>query len=154
MEDLKRPFIQATINCFMTMMQVEPDVKDPNASFEIDPSHIVTSLDLVGGHLKIHTALCLSREAAQIIVETTLAEGSTVTEEELCDAIGEVINIIGGNVKGFLRDHQLDLTIPSTTSGNTSIESIPENLDRFAIAFDLPDVGEFTLFVGRESDED
>ncbi len=152
MKDIIQPFIKATKTCFETLMQVVPEHEEPQREFPpLGSFHIVTSLALVGESMKVHSILCMSRDVAKEIAENTLVEGSIDSDEELCDAVGEVINIIGGNAKGFLKEYHLDLSIPFTISGVTSPLSVPESVELTHIVFHLPDIGDFSLCVGLES---
>lgn len=51
------------------------------------------------GHIVVSCSMAAARKIGSLLLEMPLAE---VTESDVADALGELANIIGGNVKGLL----------------------------------------------------
>lgn len=82
------------------------------------PLDVVASISLTGawdGHIIISMT-----EAASVTVAAAMLDldPATVTEADITDAIGEWVNVVGGNAKRFLpRPCQLSLPLASRSGG-------------------------------------
>ena len=66
-------------------------------------------------------------ETAAAIGETMFAaDPGTLSEDELSDAVGEVVNMIGGNVKG-MHDGDSLLSLPCVTRSDEAAEKFRKN---------------------------
>ena len=66
-------------------------------------------------------------ETAAVIGETMFAaEPGTLSDDELSDAVGEVVNMIGGNVKGMHNGDSL-LSLPCVTRSDEPAERFRQN---------------------------
>jgi len=125
--DLKGFITNAVSDVFDTMLSMEVETVAANQSENQNGSHIVGTVSFAGvvmGNLNMHINNEFAREmtAAMLGMETDEIDG----DEEVHDVIGEVCNMIGGDLKSRLCDSNLtcELSIPSITSGNEfSIES-------------------------------
>ncbi|MEZ6132892.1 MAG: chemotaxis protein CheX [Planctomycetaceae bacterium] len=76
-----------------------------------DGERVVASIRISGG-LEGIVVVEAPTETAQQIAETMFAtDGSRISDEEVCDAVGEIVNMIGGNIKG-LSDGVSQLSLP------------------------------------------
>jgi len=72
-------------------------------------------------------AVCCNVDCAKAIAVNMLAlDFEEVGEEETCDAMGEIANMVMGSVKARLQDQfgNAEVSIPSVVSGRVSIPSV------------------------------
>jgi chemotaxis protein CheX len=80
------------------------------------PSDVAASVSVSGpwdGHVVITCSHEASRQAASALLGIEAAE---VTGDDVADAVGELVNVIGGNVKSLLPDGCL-LSLPHVITG-------------------------------------
>lgn len=126
--DLKGFITNAVSDVFDTMLSMEVEAVATNQPEKQNgSSHIVGTVSFAGlvmGNVNMHINNEFAREmtAAMLGMEIDEIDG----EEEVHDVIGEVCNMIGGDLKSRLCDSNLtcELSIPSITAGKEfSIES-------------------------------
>jgi chemotaxis protein CheX len=125
--ELKDFITNAVSNVFDTMLSMEVESVDAGQAENYNGGHIVGTVGFAGkvlGNLNLHVgeAFALQMTAAMLGMETDELDGN----EEVHDVIGEVCNMIGGDLKSRLCDCGLtcELSIPSITTGKEfSIES-------------------------------
>ncbi len=117
-----RTFVANAINeVFATMLSMEVELIDGEQQGTEEGNRIIGSVGFAGdvmGSVCIHVNDNFARlmTAAMLGMEVDEIEG----EEEIHDVIGELCNMIGGDLKSRLCDSGLPckLSIPSITSGN------------------------------------
>lgn len=112
---------KATVDTFGTMLSLDLARVGKKTDPGLDDSRFVSSVHYAGevvGTLSLH----ISREFADIVASTMmgLEEGENCGEEELKDVLGELANIISGNLKSDFLDADLACVIstPSITRGS------------------------------------
>jgi chemotaxis protein CheX len=83
---------------------------------DADPTDVVASISVTGGwdgHVVIG---CSSGAAAAIAAAMLALPVDEVTGADILDAIGELVNVVGGNVKSMLPGSSV-LSLPRTASG-------------------------------------
>jgi CheY-specific phosphatase CheX len=119
--DLKTFITNAVYGVFDTMLSME--VKMADKEFPVDGAgrRIVGSVGFAGrvmGNVSVHVNDGFAGEitAAMLGMETDEIEG----DDEIFDVIGELSNMIGGDLKSRFCDADLtcELSIPSITSGS------------------------------------
>jgi chemotaxis protein CheX len=78
---------------------VSPLIPQPPGAIPRDVSASVSVTGAWRGHIVIACSQTASRNAAAALLGVELAD---VTQEDVSDAVGELVNIIGGNVKGLM----------------------------------------------------
>ena len=124
--DLKSCLVNAIADVFDTMLSMEVEAGESNPE-EIIGSRIVGTVGFAGkvmGCVNLHVgdAFAENITTAMLGMEADEIE----TGEEIYDVIGELSNMVGGDLKSRLCDagFECQLSIPSTTSGsNFKIES-------------------------------
>ena len=125
--DLKGFITNAVTDVFDTMLSMEVLFFEVNQPESLSGTRIVGTVSFAGvvmGNLNMHVGNDFARQmtAAMLGMETDEIEGA----EEIHDVIGEVCNMIGGDLKSRLCDSDLtcEMSIPSITSGEDfAIES-------------------------------
>lgn len=140
-QDLGRCIVKATSEVFRTMlnMRVAPgEVKIEKA--QLRKSEVIGSIGVAGflsGTISLFMPKKLARKAVGAML--MMDEGTEPADEELIDAIGELINMVGGGVKTelFEKAPLFDISIPSVYVG--------EDLQRRAVSDDLCFLVPFTV---------
>lgn len=144
--DIKGFIKAATKDVFDTMLSMSVDETDGGPEMLKDSERIVGSVSFAGeamGNIRIH----VSNEFAKKITATMLGmeEEDIEDDEDIYDVIGELSNMIGGDLKSRLCDagFPCQLSIPSTTIGKDfKIESLGwSRLEKFAFINQLDNMG-------------
>ena len=125
--DLKSLISNVVSNVFDTMLSMKVEPMEDKPSGNSNGHHIVGSVGFAGavlGNLNLHVGqeIACQMTAAMLGMETDEIEG----DEEVHDVIGELCNMICGDLKSRLCDVGLscELSIPSITYGKEfTIES-------------------------------
>lgn len=134
MPDLLAPSYQeklreATSSVFETMVPLPLEVVGSETGI---PSQITGETLAILGYTGTHVGsfvLSLTSKAAKSITAALLMMGEDeVSDEDVCDAIGEVANMIGGNFKNHLIECGLEvyLASPQTIQGVALQTKIPK----------------------------
>lgn len=119
MEEYIHPFIDVTTSVFKDLLQV--DLKTERIFFvEKDDFHNWDISGIIGLTGEAAGAVAVSMKTATALKITGLLTGKTPAEidEEVIDAIGEIINIIAGNVKKYLEEmFKLVISLPTIVTG-------------------------------------
>jgi flagellar motor switch protein FliN/FliY len=138
--DLEAILSESIIDVFDTMFSVKLEVTDTIPSDSLEKIRDVGSVSFAGdatGMVSIHVGDNFSRELAadMLGMEIEDLEG----DEEIRDMLGELSNIVGGNLKSTFTDAGLvcALSTPSFTTGTDfKIESLNmEKYERFAYRY-------------------
>ena len=118
--DLKGFITNAVREVFDTMLAMEVEAIDSDQMDQTNGSHIVGSVGFAGvvmGNLNLHVDEAFARQmtAAMLDMETDEIDG----DKEIHDAIGELCNMICGDLKSRLCDSGLtcELSIPLIATG-------------------------------------
>lgn len=112
---------------FDTMLSMSVEVENDAQRVDIDGLRYVGTVSVAGnimGNLNLHVGLDFAK---LITAEMLGSEPEEVEADELEDVIGELSNMVGGNVKSRLcdEDFSCQLSIPSITSGSDfRVESV------------------------------
>ena len=125
--DLKEFTTSAVSDVFDTMLSMGVECVEGNQPDYRNGSHIVGTVSFAGvvmGNLNLHVGEEFARQmaASMLDMETDEIDG----DEEIHDVIGEICNMICGNLKSRFCDSGLtcELSIPSITTGQAfTIES-------------------------------
>jgi len=135
--DLKFFVANAVSEVFDTMLSLEIEAIDADSRENLDGNRIVGSVSFVGEvmgsvNIQVNDAFAHIMTAAMLGMEVEEIDG----DEEVYDVIGEMSNMLGGDLKSRLCDAGLpcELSIPSVMSGSDyKIESFKwSRHERFA----------------------
>jgi flagellar motor switch protein FliN len=123
----------SVIELFDVMLSMAVEISDTETLSGSDITRYMGSLTFAGevlGNLSLQVSESFSGEMAGAMLG--LEPGETQTPEEIKDVIGEVTNIIGGNLKAAFEDSGLKCRIspPNITSG-TDFKFQTANMDRY-----------------------
>ncbi len=130
--------IDATREIFsgMVMMDIQ-SVGEPQENVPPLEDSITGMVGLAGryrGVLAVH----IPRELALDITSSFLGMEVDDLNEDVEDAIGEIANMLGGNVKTLLSDQgkEIQLSVPSTISGSSYVFQTMEDADQIVLPFE------------------
>ncbi len=139
--ELVDKIIDATIEIFtgMVMMEIEPQEERREELGKLRNS-ITGMVGLAGTHRGV-LAVHIPNNVAQAITSSFLGMDVTEMNEDVQDAIGEIGNMLGGSLKTILSDKGKDiqLSLPSTISGEEYSFTSQADSDHFIIPFKAPD---------------
>lgn len=117
--ELRERIAESTIEIFTTMVMMEVNIAE-----DIDENYgkladSITGVIGLTGNYKGVLAVHLPHQVAFAITGNFLGIEVNEVNEDVEDAIGEIANMIGGNVKSMLSEkgRDIDLSLPSTVSG-------------------------------------
>lgn len=144
--DYVNPVIVATQSVFEMMLGCTTKRTGLRLKQAPEPQPEVSCVIGISGRAAGTIIVGLPREVACSVLERMLG---TVTEEitdEVCDAIGELTNMIAGAAKAKLAKYELSISLPSVVTGDGYLMHYPKSICPFEILFDS-DIGPFTIEV-------
>jgi len=119
--DLKGFCTNSTKGVFHTMLSMEVGVSEADAAFALSGNKVVGCVGFAGdviGNICVHVPKQFARVMAAAMMGMEVDE--IEDDEEINDVIGEVSNMVGGDMKSKLCDAGFPcvLSIPNVTSGS------------------------------------
>jgi chemotaxis protein CheX len=141
------PFVTATCNVFRTMLQCELVRGRLILKRNHTPTYEISGLITLTGKYHGTVVLSVGRETAIHATEILLGYRPSELHGAVCDAIGEVTNMIVGPAKAQLEEYQLRIGLPTVICGKHHLISFPLNSTPFAVPFES-EIGPVCLEVG------
>lgn len=124
---LNNALLEGAQEVFTTM--ISGNVEPSDSHQDIEGDSFLGSITFNGG-LEGCLAMCCGDDCAKTIAANMLAMDSSeeLSEEEICDAFGEVTNMIMGSVKARLQNTtgEISVSIPTVVRGRELQNSIGE----------------------------
>ena len=141
------PVIRATKDVFEMMLGCTPRrtglmLKDDKA-----PRYAVSGVIGVTGRAVGTIVFSLSQPMALAVLKQMVGTEATALNSEVCDAVGELTNMIAGAAKAQLAHLDLSISLPNVVSGEAHILHYPSDIQPFCILFDS-DLGQFMIEAG------
>ena len=128
MEQYIQPFVQVTTNVFTSMLKC--DIKPDRAYFigkEAFLNWDISGVIALTGEVKGLVAISMKNDTAAKIT-AQLTGVNEFTQTEVIDAVGELVNIIAGNVKKNLEEmFQIVISLPRVIRGKAHEVVIPDD---------------------------
>ncbi len=138
--DIIPKIVDATLEIFtgMVMMEISQD-GEPLEELGIMKNSITGMVGLAGTH-KGMLAVHFPNSLALAITTSFLGMEVEQVNEDVQDAIGEIANMLGGNVKTILSDkgRDIQLSLPSTISGEEYSFMSQNEVDQIVLPFKAP----------------
>lgn len=135
--DINENIIETTIEIFTTMVMMDISVAGPplQASGALTDS-ITGMIGLAGTHKGV-LAIHIPNPVAIAITSSFLGMDVDEINDDVRDAVGELANMLGGNVKTILSQNgrDIDLSLPSTISGHEYGFKATTNVDLVILPF-------------------
>ena len=119
MEKYIRPFINVCVNVFREFLDQKIEVGRPffEEKEKVNEWDISAVIGL-SGEARGAVVISMKKELAQKITEILTGKKHAEIDEDVVDALGELVNIIAGNVKKELeRDFRLVISLPTFVEG-------------------------------------
>jgi chemotaxis protein CheX len=154
MEKYIQPFIDVSKNVFKEFIGSDlaadrPYFVDVNTSMDWDISAIIG----LTGEARGAVVISMKKELAIKLTDTLTGTSHTDLDDEVVDAVGEIVNIIAGNVKKNLEDaFRLVISLPTIVRGREHSIKWPQGQARIiCIPFTIFGKDTFNLSVAMEA---
>lgn len=141
------PVISATRTVFETMLGCTPTRTGLAIKEDGVPLHELSAVIGISGKTAGTIVVSLSEKAALQVLTRMVGIEATSINTEVCDAVGELTNMIAGSAKAQMERLQLSISIPNIVSGKNHEVHFPSNVRPICIQFDS-EIGEFAIQVG------
>lgn len=141
------PVISATKSVFETMLDCTPTRTGLMLKETMSPRHELSAVIGVTGKVAGTIVVSMSHSAALGVLERMLGIKAPEINTEVCDAVGELTNMIAGSAKSQLERLELSISIPNLISGSNHNVHYPSNVQPICIVFDS-EIGPFAIEVG------
>ena len=141
------PFIKTTKNLFETMFQMDVAVSAPAIKPDLAPSFDVSGIIGLSGDVEGNVVLSFPMATARRIVSLfTGMDMANESEEDLSDAVGELVNMIAGGAKAQFEGRKVSISTPSVVIGKD--HQVYGKRDAVCVAIPCScDCGEFNVEV-------
>jgi chemotaxis protein CheX len=119
------PFITETRNCFKTMLSVELSMGKPVVQSKPVHSYDVSGIIGLSGEAQGVISISYPKRVALMVVSMLLGTEIKIVGEELVDGIGEITNVIAGNVKKHFTQFSLSISLPNVVLGKGHRIEVP-----------------------------
>jgi chemotaxis protein CheX len=144
--DLQKSITDATTEIFETMIMLDISAGDPLKdkinNFKCSVSGVIGLAGSCKGMLAIH----LPDKVAMAITGSFLGMDVTEVDDDVTDAIGELANMVAGNIKMILDEagNNVTVSIPSCVHGDEYTMDTVSDSERVVIPFDI-ESGQFLV---------
>lgn len=137
--DLGQAIIDGTEEVFSTMLMIELGTGTPIEGPGGEVESNITSMLGLGKDIKGMLAIHCPESVAKDITGTFLGMEVTELDEDVKDAIGEIANMVAGNIKIFFQEHDksIELAIPTTIVGKSFRTGGMSGAIRVAVPFTM-----------------
>jgi chemotaxis protein CheX len=135
--EIKDKIIESTIEIFSSMVMMDITVDQENVNDNGKHTGTITGLIGLAGTHKGVLAIHIPHPVAMAITSSFLGMDITEINADVEDAVGELANMLGGNVKTILtgKGRDIDLSLPSTISGDSYRFQSSKEVDKVIIQF-------------------
>ena len=137
------PFLIATQNVFKTMLSTQITIGKPSLKTNNLTLGEVTGVMGFTGDKKGSFTLSFSRESAAYVYRSMIGEDISIINSDVVDAIGELTNIISGQIRVELEKIgvKLSASLPTVIVGQNVAVSFITRLPVIALPFSFDDGG-------------
>lgn len=151
MEKYVQPFIDSCCNVFRNFVGLEIKAQIPHF-IERSDDHDWDISSIIGltGEAQGAVVLSLKTDLALKIANLLTEENHNTLDENVLDAVGEIVNIIAGNVKRDLEEmFKLVISLPTIVIGenHSTLWTSSQNARAICIPFTVADTYTFSLSV-------
>lgn len=139
--DYINPFIESTIAVFSTMVGIEPTKDKLYIKKGEQAAHDVSGVIGLAGQASGSVIISMPEDLTLEIVSKFIGEEKTEIDEEVVDAIGELINMIAGSSKKVFSEKGLrfKISIPNVIVGKGHKIRKPSGVPCLGVRFKVKD---------------
>lgn len=138
------PFIRATRDIFEMMLQLEAEAGEPSVKASGKTSHDISGIIGFTGEVEGAVVLSFPNATAQRVCALFTGSDCSESQEDLCDAIGELTNMIAGSAKAQFNGRKASISCPSVVIGTDHVVYSKKGTVCIQIPFNC-DCGEFAV---------
>ncbi len=142
------PFVVATLTTCQTMLGIEVSAGKLSLKTTDTTDSDVTGVMGLSGKLRGSIVMSFTWDGARSLVKKFLGMDSELSDAEICDGIGEIVNIVGGSAKVELNKMGMNMSvsIPNVIVGRGLTVMKNPAYPTFVVPFDSS-IGQFTVEV-------
>ena len=132
------PFIESTFAVFKTMLNLNPKKDKLYIKENSNPTYDVSGIIGLVGDVSGSVVISFPEDLVLLMVENFVGEKKETIDDEVVDAVGELVNIIAGNAKrAFIEDENLrfKIAIPTVIVGKNHKINRPGDINFFGVKF-------------------
>lgn len=141
------PLIAATRDVFEMMLDCTPTRKGLRLKQSGEHSAEVSAVIGISGGAVGTVVVGMSGATAIELLKRMIGTECDSVTEEVCDAVGEITNMIAGSAKAQLARHQLSISLPNVVTGQGMQMHFPTNVCPLVVEFQS-DIGDISIEVG------
>ena len=145
------PVIAATRNVFEMMLECTPRRTGLWLKEAETPGHAVSAVIGITGEASGTIVVSFSEEVAIEVLRRMVGTVAETVNRDVCDAVGELTNMIAGGAKAQLTQLHLSISIPNIVTGQNHSVRYPSDIKPICIQFES-DIGPFMIEVGFNFD--
>jgi chemotaxis protein CheX len=144
--ELDEKIIESVQEIFSSMIMMDITVSDEKLGEGVPLTDSISGIIGLAGMRKGVMAIHLPNSVAMAITGSFLGMEVTEIGEDVEDAVGELANMLGGNIKTILSEkgRDIELSMPSTISGHQYDFQSTKEAERTTIPF-VCDAGKFIV---------
>jgi chemotaxis protein CheX len=136
MDKLSEQLDSVMISVWETMIGTEISRTELKAHWKEDlETAMMACIQITGGWEGAVTIECTESHARKMAETMFCMEPGEAADDEVLDAFGELVNVVGGNVKAIL-DGGADLSLPAVTKGVDYTVVVPGSTEKCHLAFE------------------
>jgi chemotaxis protein CheX len=147
--DYINPFIKSLNRVFQTMLGCEVRRGQPYLKVNSSSEHAISGVIGLSGRAVGTVVLSLSGEVAIRAASTMHSCELAKIDADVCDAIGELTNMVAGAAKAELEEYRLSVSLPNIVTGKDHEVRFPSNVTPLCVPFETA-WGPLLLEVGLE----
>jgi len=135
------PFIESTLSVFNTMIGMEPKKGELYLKKDDEPSFDISGVIGLAGQAVGSVVISLPEKLALKIVSKFLGEEKKQVDDDVVDAVGELINMVAGSTKKVFSEKGLrfKISIPNVIVGKGHKIKRPSNVPCLGVFFYVDD---------------
>jgi chemotaxis protein CheX len=130
------PFIKSLNRVFQTMLSCEARRGQPYLKVNGSSEYPISGVIGMSGQAVGTVVLSLSEEVATKAASTLLSCELVKIDVDVCDAIGELTNMVAGAAKAELEEYQLSVSLPNVVTGRDHDVRFPSNVTPLCVPFE------------------
>lgn len=144
------PFIKVTIDVFLTLLNLDLHVGAPKLSNDTRHTFDVSGVIGLSGEARGIIALSFPKIIALKISSQLHGKSVKIIDNEVTDAIGELVNIVAGNAKQFLSAYKLQISLPNVVIGQNHQIAVEHGVPLIVVPM-CCDMGDFAIEVALKT---
>ena len=122
-----KPFVNSTLETFKSFIGFELVAGHPHFLGRItDSEYDISAVIGLSGDVRGAVVISMNKDFATKIVDALVGPKYTDMEDDITDAIGEIVNIIAGNIKQYVQGgEKIAISLPTVIKGKAHSFSWP-----------------------------